>query len=94
MDWGGVSRSCGCHTGLTGRQHGGLIKVQTAACIVPMLVTADCIRMATTRASAYPQASAEWEEHRETITQLYLAENRPLKDVKKVMEELHGFKAT
>ncbi|KAK3361930.1 Clr5 domain-containing protein, partial [Lasiosphaeria ovina] len=39
-------------------------------------------------------AGDEWDTHRATIQELYQAQNMPLKDVMKVMEDRHGFRAT
>lgn len=36
----------------------------------------------------------EWDPWRTTIQDLYQTQNLPLKDVMKVMEEEHGFRAT
>ncbi|KAK3995266.1 hypothetical protein QBC44DRAFT_366791 [Cladorrhinum sp. PSN332] len=36
----------------------------------------------------------EWEVYRPTIQELYQAQNLPLKDVMKIMEDRHGFRAT
>ena len=38
--------------------------------------------------------AGDWEVHRATITRLYLTENRILRDVKREMEQEHGFFAT
>lgn len=37
---------------------------------------------------------ADWIKHRETITRLYWDENKPLKEVSKIMKEEHDFHAT
>jgi len=36
----------------------------------------------------------EWDEYRPTIQDLYLSQNLSLKEVMKIMEDSHGFKAT
>ena len=36
----------------------------------------------------------EWDLYRPTIQELYQAQNLPLKDVMKIMEDRHGFRAT
>ena len=38
--------------------------------------------------------NAEWEKHKQLIKRLYLKENKPLKDVKYVLEKSHNFRAT
>ena len=43
--------------------------------------------------SQHPNAE-DWEFYRTTITQLYLEENRTLKDVKAIMKDTYGFNAT
>ena len=43
---------------------------------------------------AYPETPAEWETHRQEITNLYLAEGKTLREVKQIMQARHGFKAT
>jgi hypothetical protein len=37
---------------------------------------------------------ADWEQQRTTITQLYINENKTLKEVKDFMEQRRGFQAT
>jgi len=44
--------------------------------------------------AAYPKSPSEWECHRETISRLYVDENKSLKEVQKIMEDVHHFKAT
>ena len=39
-----------------------------------------------------PQTAEDWEAYREPITELY--ETSPLKDVMRIMENTHHFKAT
>jgi hypothetical protein len=43
---------------------------------------------------AYPDTPAEWERHRQEISHLYLAEDKPLGEVQQIMQARHGFKAT
>ncbi|KAH8194875.1 hypothetical protein TruAng_010955 [Truncatella angustata] len=45
------------------------------------------------RTSGIPQA-ADWEWHKAKIKCLYMQENLPLKEVAKIMQEDHGFRAT
>ena len=40
-----------------------------------------------------PRTDQEWEQWRETFTQLYHRENFPLPKVMKIMEDDHGVKA-
>jgi Clr5 domain len=44
--------------------------------------------------AAYPKSASEWECHRETISRLYVDENRSLKEVQRLMEDVYRFKAT
>ena len=37
---------------------------------------------------------SEWEEHRGMIQELYQSQNLSLKEVMRIMEECHGFRAT
>ncbi|CAD6443809.1 9bfe5c77-07d6-4a65-91cb-700e6146b374 [Sclerotinia trifoliorum] len=39
-------------------------------------------------------SAEDWERQRATFTQLYIAEDKPLKEVMKLMEEKHRFRAT
>jgi hypothetical protein len=41
-----------------------------------------------------PVSAEDWEKNRETISQLYSTENKPLEEVMNVMELQYGFKAT
>ena len=41
--------------------------------------------------AASSQVQDPWILHRETLRQLYIVENRTLKEVKTAMENLHGF---
>jgi hypothetical protein len=42
----------------------------------------------------WPTSEEDWEPHRARIRQLYLEEDRTLKDVMAIMEREQGFKAT
>jgi len=42
----------------------------------------------------YDHTPEEWEEQRELFTRLYSVVDKPLKEVKGLMEELRGFRAT
>ena len=44
--------------------------------------------------TVWPTSEPDWERHRALIRQLYLGEDKPLKDVMAIMEHEHGFKAT
>jgi hypothetical protein len=37
---------------------------------------------------------AAWNQHQETISKLYVEENKPLREVRKIMENEHSFIAT
>lgn len=37
--------------------------------------------------------TSEWEHHKDTIVELYLTCNKPLKDVRAEMQHQHGFDA-
>jgi len=50
--------------------------------------------LAQNGSAAYPQSASEWECHRETISRLYVDENRSLKEVQRLMEDVYRFKAT
>ncbi|KAF4968197.1 hypothetical protein FSARC_4387 [Fusarium sarcochroum] len=43
---------------------------------------------------AYPTSGTDWENHRDAIIRLYIVEDRPLKEVRHIMENEFGFKAT
>ena len=43
--------------------------------------------------SAMP-TQEEWDHHRGTISRLYFVENEPLRKVRAIMAERHGFRAT
>ncbi|KAJ4248730.1 hypothetical protein NW762_012568 [Fusarium torreyae] len=43
---------------------------------------------------AYPTSGTDWENHRDAITRLYIAEDKPLREVRQIMENKFGFKAT
>lgn len=36
----------------------------------------------------------KWEEHRDAIISYYKEQHKPLREVQKVMEEMHGFRAS
>jgi hypothetical protein len=44
--------------------------------------------------SREPVTAEDWEDHRALITQLYITENRSLKEVMRIMKENFGFAAT
>jgi hypothetical protein len=44
--------------------------------------------------TVWSTSKEDWEPFRARIRQLYLEEDRPLKDVMAIMERDHGFKAT
>jgi hypothetical protein len=41
-----------------------------------------------------PPTQRDWDNYRSTFTQLYQVEERPLKEVKELLEQHYGFKAT
>jgi hypothetical protein len=45
-------------------------------------------------ATRWRTSEEDWEHHRARIRQLYLDEDRPLKEVMAIMQREHGFKAT
>jgi hypothetical protein len=45
-------------------------------------------------ATKWRTSEEDWEHHRARIRQLYLDEDRPLKEVIAIMQREHGFKAT
>ncbi|KAF4449461.1 Clr5 domain-containing protein [Fusarium austroafricanum] len=45
-------------------------------------------------AAAYPTSGIDWENHRDAIIRLYIAEDRTLSEVRQIMENKFSFKAT
>jgi hypothetical protein len=45
-------------------------------------------------AAAYPTSGIDWEDHRDTIIRLYIVEDKPLSEVRQIMENKFRFKAT
>src|SRR5450755_2404214 len=66
-----------------------LLEMATVA--FPPVSNATTISIGFTRR---PTCEEDWEPHRARIRQLYLEEDRTLKDVMGIMEREHGFKAT
>ena len=50
--------------------------------------------VATAPQAKWPSSEADWEKHRARIKQLYLAEDKPLKEVMAIMETNHLFRAS
>jgi hypothetical protein len=44
--------------------------------------------------SREPVTAEDWEDHRALFTQLYITENRSLREVMRIMKENFGFAAT
>ncbi|RYP22984.1 hypothetical protein DL767_008942 [Monosporascus sp. MG133] len=60
----------------------------------PEIRTSVCIAM-TAKVSQYGWATAEgWEQHRQTITDLYFYQNKKLRELKVIMEQEYHFFAT
>lgn len=45
-------------------------------------------------APAYPPTQQDWDNYRDIFTRLYQVQDRPLKEVKELLEQHYGFKAT
>lgn len=45
-------------------------------------------------APEYPPARQDWENYRIIFTELYQVQDRPLKEVKELLEQRYGFRAT
>src|SRR5271155_5864971 len=43
---------------------------------------------------AYPPTQQDWDNYRDIFTRLYQVEDRPLNEVKELLEQHYGFKAT
>lgn len=51
-------------------------------------------KMSPTKNSEYDHTSEEWEAQRDLFTHHYAVEDRPLREVKEIMENSYGFCAT
>jgi hypothetical protein len=51
-------------------------------------------KMSPTKNSEYDHTSEEWEAQRDLFTHHYAVEDRPLREVKEIMETSYGFCAT
>lgn len=51
-------------------------------------------RMSSSRNSEYDHTSQEWEAQRDLFTHYYAVEDKPLREVKEIMETQYGFRAT
>lgn len=50
--------------------------------------------MSSSRNSEYDHTSEEWEAQRDLFTHYYAVEDKPLREVKEIMENQYGFRAT
>jgi hypothetical protein len=50
--------------------------------------------MSSSQQSEYEHSTAEWEAQREIFTYYYVTEDKPLWEVKEIMENSYGFRAT
>ncbi|KIN01170.1 hypothetical protein OIDMADRAFT_145279 [Oidiodendron maius Zn] len=50
--------------------------------------------MSSSRHSEYDHTSEEWEAQRDLFTHYYAVEDKPLREVKEIMENQYGFRAT
>jgi hypothetical protein len=48
----------------------------------------------STRHRAQPLRDEDWDKYKDAIQELYLTQNKTLKDVKQIMKDAHGFSAT
>jgi hypothetical protein len=52
------------------------------------------VRPITTTLAKWPTCEEDWEKHRARIKQLYLEDDKPLKEVMAIMETAHFFRAS
>jgi hypothetical protein len=52
------------------------------------------VRPTMTSLAQWPRCEEDWEKHQARIKQLYLEDDKPLKDVMAIMETAHLFKAS
>jgi hypothetical protein len=50
--------------------------------------------MSSSKNSEYDHTSDEWEAQRDLFTHYYAVEDKPLREVKEIMETHYGFRAT
>jgi hypothetical protein len=50
--------------------------------------------MSSSRNSEFDHTSEEWEAQRDIFTHYYAVEDKPLREVREIMEAQYGFRAT
>lgn len=51
-------------------------------------------KMSSSKNSEFDHTSEEWEAQRDIFTHYYAVEDKPLREVKEIMESQYGFRAT
>lgn len=51
-------------------------------------------KMSSSRNSEFDHTSEEWEAQRDIFTHYYAVEDKPLREVREIMEAQYGFRAT